>query len=94
MSVVHYKLRIIYLLTFKLMSVCFKMDKHIINWLNSSDFDIDTDSSENEVRHIINIILFKYMIILYRYFFVKYSLMIPIKIQITPQTNNVMKNKI
>jgi len=41
------------------------MDERIVNWLNDSDFEFDTDDSENEVRNNINIVLFKNIIYLY-----------------------------
>lgn len=66
------------------------MDERIVNWLNNSDFEFDTDESDDEVRNIIIIVLFKNII----YLFVKYRLMIPILIQIISQTNSLMKNKI
>jgi len=71
------------------------MTERIVNWLNNSDFEFDTDDSEDEVRNIINFILLK-NIIKYNltYLFVKFRSMIPILIQNIFQTNSIMKNKI
>jgi len=38
------------------------MDERIINWLNNSDFEFDTDDNEDEERYFINIVLFKNII--------------------------------
>lgn len=67
------------------------MDERIVNWLNNSDFEFDTDDTEDEVRSIMNIVLFKNII---KYLFVKHRSMILIMIQIISQTNTIVKNKI